>query len=52
GSSRQAAGDEVEQTDDGTLNDDDQRDDSEFAMEGIESLNDVSQGEHINVILL
>nr|GFD01756.1 hypothetical protein [Tanacetum cinerariifolium] len=39
GSSGQAAGDEVEQTDDGTLNDDDQRDGSEFAIEGIESLN-------------
>nr|GEY38784.1 hypothetical protein [Tanacetum cinerariifolium] len=42
GSSGQAAGDEVEQTDDGTLNDDDQRDGSEFAIEGIESLNNVS----------
>ncbi|GJQ90014.1 hypothetical protein Tco_0001153 [Tanacetum coccineum] len=52
GSSGQAAGDEVEQTDDGTLDDDDHRDGSEFAMEGIENLNDVSQGDHINVIPL
>ncbi|GJU06532.1 hypothetical protein Tco_1122962 [Tanacetum coccineum] len=52
GSSGQAAGDEVKQTDDGTLDDDDQRDGLKFAMEGIDSLNDVSQGEHINVILL
>ncbi|GKB75354.1 hypothetical protein Tco_0942249, partial [Tanacetum coccineum] len=51
GSSGQAAGDEVEQTDDGTLNDD-QLDGLEFAMEGIESLTDVNQGEHINVIPL
>ncbi|GKC13285.1 hypothetical protein Tco_1010067 [Tanacetum coccineum] len=43
GSSGQAAGDEVEQTDDGTLDDDDQRDGSEFAMEDIGNLNDVSQ---------
>ncbi|GJY30396.1 hypothetical protein Tco_0413891 [Tanacetum coccineum] len=42
GSSEQAAGDEVEQTDDGTLDDDDQRDGPEFAMEGNESLHDVS----------
>nr|GEU50681.1 hypothetical protein [Tanacetum cinerariifolium] len=35
GSSGQAAGDEVEQTDDGTLDDHDQRDGSEFAMEGV-----------------
>nr|GFB81789.1 hypothetical protein [Tanacetum cinerariifolium] len=42
GSSGQSAGDEVEQTDDGTLNDDDQRDGSEFAIEGIESVNNVS----------
>ncbi|GKB61257.1 hypothetical protein Tco_0917443, partial [Tanacetum coccineum] len=41
GSSGQAAGDEFEQTDDGTFDDDDQRDGSEFAMEGIESLNDI-----------
>ncbi|GJY95533.1 hypothetical protein Tco_0511894 [Tanacetum coccineum] len=52
GSSRLAARDEVEQTDDGTLDDDDQRDGSEFAMEDIGNLNDVSQGEHINVIPL
>ncbi|GKA35861.1 hypothetical protein Tco_0722352, partial [Tanacetum coccineum] len=44
GSSRLAAGDEVKQTDDGTLDDDDQRDGSEFAMEDIRNLNDVSQG--------
>ncbi|GJV42101.1 hypothetical protein Tco_1420541 [Tanacetum coccineum] len=35
GSSGQAAGNEVEQTDDGTLDDDDQRDGSEFAMDGV-----------------
>ncbi|GJY09368.1 RNA-directed DNA polymerase, eukaryota [Tanacetum coccineum] len=52
GSSGLAAGDEVKQTDDGTLDDDDQRDGSEFAMEDIGNLNDVSQGEHINVIPL
>ncbi|GJX48420.1 hypothetical protein Tco_0273610 [Tanacetum coccineum] len=52
GSSGQAAEDGVEQADDGTLNDNDQYDDAEFAMEGIENLNDVSQGEHINVIPL
>ncbi|GKB11325.1 hypothetical protein Tco_0845248 [Tanacetum coccineum] len=52
GSSGQAAGDEVEQADDCTLDDDDQHDDSEFVTEGIKSLNDVSQGEHINVIPL
>nr|GEX94192.1 hypothetical protein [Tanacetum cinerariifolium] len=51
--SGQAVGDEVKQTNDGTLDDDDdQRDGSKFAMEGIECLNDVSQGEHINVIPL
>nr|GEX14824.1 hypothetical protein [Tanacetum cinerariifolium] len=47
GSSGQAAGDEVEQTNDGTLDDDDQRDGSEFAMEGIENLNDVSQDKEV-----
>ncbi|GJV84387.1 hypothetical protein Tco_1524285 [Tanacetum coccineum] len=52
GSSEQAARDEVEQTDDGTLDDDDQRDGPEFAMEGNESLHDVSPGEPINVIPL
>nr|GEU63896.1 hypothetical protein [Tanacetum cinerariifolium] len=46
------AGDEVEQTDDGTLDDDDQHDSLEFAMEDIGNLSDVSQGEHINVIPL
>ncbi|GJZ09782.1 hypothetical protein Tco_0544065 [Tanacetum coccineum] len=45
GFSEQAARDEVEQTDDGTLDDDDQRDGPEFAMEGNESLHD--DGEHI-----
>ncbi|GJV84386.1 hypothetical protein Tco_1524284 [Tanacetum coccineum] len=43
-SSGHASRDEVEQTDDGTLDDDDQRDGPEFAMEGNESLNDVSPG--------
>ncbi|GJR17114.1 hypothetical protein Tco_0965641 [Tanacetum coccineum] len=52
GSSGLAAGDGVEQTDDGTLDDDDQRDGSESAMENVENLNDVGQGEHINVIPL
>ncbi|GKG04480.1 hypothetical protein Tco_0314867, partial [Tanacetum coccineum] len=52
GSSGLAAGDGVEQTDDGTLDDDDRRDGSESAMEDVENLNDVSQGEHINVIPL
>ncbi|GKB79003.1 hypothetical protein Tco_0945898, partial [Tanacetum coccineum] len=52
GSSRQAAGGGVEQVDDGTLDDGDQGDDTEFAAEDIESFNDVSQGEHINVIPL
>ncbi|GJS03232.1 malonyl-coenzyme A:anthocyanin 3-O-glucoside-6''-O-malonyltransferase-like protein [Tanacetum coccineum] len=52
GSSGLAAGDEVEQTDDGTLNDDGQRDGSEFAREDVWNLNDVGQGEHINVIPL
>ncbi|GJZ98860.1 hypothetical protein Tco_0671313 [Tanacetum coccineum] len=44
GSSGLAAGDGVEQTDDGILDDDGQRDRSEFAMEDIGNLNDVSQG--------
>ncbi|GJU08185.1 hypothetical protein Tco_1124615 [Tanacetum coccineum] len=52
GSSGLAARDGVEQTDDGTLDDDGQRDGSESAMEDVENLNDVGQGEHINVILL
>ncbi|GJX90156.1 pectinesterase inhibitor 9-like protein [Tanacetum coccineum] len=52
GSSGLAVGDGVEQTDDGTLDDDDQRDGSESAMEDVENLNDVGQGEHINVIPL
>ncbi|GKA51266.1 hypothetical protein Tco_0744462 [Tanacetum coccineum] len=47
GSSGQAAGDEVEQTDDGTLDDDDQRDGSEFDMEDIGNLNDVSQDKEV-----
>ncbi|GKC10299.1 hypothetical protein Tco_1007081 [Tanacetum coccineum] len=45
-----AAGDGVEQTDGGTLDDDDQCDGSESAMEDVENLNDVGQGDHINVI--
>ncbi|GJY96285.1 hypothetical protein Tco_0512646, partial [Tanacetum coccineum] len=52
GSSGLAAGDEVEQTDDGTLDDDDQRDGLEFAVEDVGNLNDVDQCEHINVIPL
>ncbi|GJR12086.1 hypothetical protein Tco_0794738 [Tanacetum coccineum] len=44
GSSGLAAGDEVGHTDDGALDDGDQRDGSEFAMEDIENLNDVNQG--------
>ncbi|GKA25011.1 hypothetical protein Tco_0711044 [Tanacetum coccineum] len=52
GFSGHAAGCGVEQVDDDTLDDGDQRDDTEFVMEDIESLNDVSQGEHINVIPL
>ncbi|GKB94473.1 hypothetical protein Tco_0980610 [Tanacetum coccineum] len=48
GSSGQSAIDGVEQVDDGTLgDDDDQHDDTEFAMEGIESLNDVSQDKEV-----
>ncbi|GJX23548.1 hypothetical protein Tco_0227993 [Tanacetum coccineum] len=52
GSSGLAAGDEVEQTDDGTLDDDDQRDGLEFVVEDVGNLNDVGQGKHINVIPL
>nr|GFC80907.1 hypothetical protein [Tanacetum cinerariifolium] len=52
GSSGHTAKGRVEQVDDGTLNDGDQGDDTEFAAEDIESFNDVSQGEHINVIPL
>ncbi|GKA31375.1 hypothetical protein Tco_0717680, partial [Tanacetum coccineum] len=51
-SSRQSAGDGVEQADDGSLDDDDQHDYPEFATEDIKSLNDASQGEHINIIPL
>ncbi|GJU67851.1 hypothetical protein Tco_1254110 [Tanacetum coccineum] len=51
GSSGQAVGYEVEQTDDGTLDDDNQRDGLEFAMEGIE-LNDVNQDVTYPPILL
>ncbi|GJY45222.1 hypothetical protein Tco_0433435 [Tanacetum coccineum] len=43
-SSVHAAIGELEQTDDGNLDDDDQRDGPEFAMEGNESLTDVSIG--------
>ncbi|GKB80277.1 hypothetical protein Tco_0947172 [Tanacetum coccineum] len=52
GSSGLAAGDGVQQNDDGTLDDDGQRDGSEFVMGGVGNLNDVDQGEHINVIPL
>ncbi|GKF36790.1 hypothetical protein Tco_0113548, partial [Tanacetum coccineum] len=52
GSSRLAAGDGIERTDDGTLDDDDQRDGLEFAVEDVGNFNDVGQGEHINVIPL
>nr|GEV02193.1 hypothetical protein [Tanacetum cinerariifolium] len=49
GSSGQAARDGVKQADDGTIDDGDHHDDTEFTMEDIEIPNDVSQGEHINV---
>nr|GEU70957.1 hypothetical protein [Tanacetum cinerariifolium] len=53
GSSGLAAEDGVEQTDDGTLDDDGQCDGSEFAMEDIGNLNDVSQykevGAHVEL---
>ncbi|GKA27238.1 ribonuclease H-like domain-containing protein [Tanacetum coccineum] len=51
-SSRLAARDGVEQIDDGTLDDGGKRDGSEFAIEDIGHIDDVSQGEHINVIPL
>ncbi|GJX07453.1 hypothetical protein Tco_0195385 [Tanacetum coccineum] len=47
GSSGLAAGDGVEQIDDGTLDDDGQRDRSEFATEDIGNLNDVSQEKEV-----
>ncbi|GKF31550.1 hypothetical protein Tco_0101348, partial [Tanacetum coccineum] len=47
GSSGLAAVDGVEQIDDGTLDDDGQRDGSEFAMEDIGDLNDVSQDKEV-----
>ncbi|GJV37602.1 hypothetical protein Tco_1410079 [Tanacetum coccineum] len=47
-----AARDRVKHDDNGTLDDDDQRDGLEFAMEDIESFHNVSPGEHINVIPL
>ncbi|GKE60511.1 hypothetical protein Tco_1510878, partial [Tanacetum coccineum] len=47
GSSGQVAEDEVELVDDGTLNDEYQYDDSEFIMEGIESLNDVNEDKEV-----
>nr|GEV52359.1 hypothetical protein [Tanacetum cinerariifolium] len=47
GSSGLSAEDGVEQTDDGTLGDDGQRDGLEFAMEDIRNLNDVSQDKEI-----
>nr|GEW61443.1 hypothetical protein [Tanacetum cinerariifolium] len=46
-SSGLAAGDEVEQTDDGTIDDDGQGDGSEFAMEDIGNLNVVSQDKEV-----
>ncbi|GJU87878.1 hypothetical protein Tco_1295424 [Tanacetum coccineum] len=47
GSSGLAAEDEVEQTDDGTLDDDDQRDGLEFAVEDVRNLNDVGQDKEV-----
>ncbi|GKD82697.1 hypothetical protein Tco_1349536, partial [Tanacetum coccineum] len=47
GSSRQSAGDGVKQADDGTFDDDDRREDTEFSMEGIENLNDFSQDKEV-----
>ncbi|GJR67461.1 hypothetical protein Tco_0013526 [Tanacetum coccineum] len=47
GSSGLAAEDGVEQIDDGTLDDDGQRDGSEFAMEDIGNLNDVGQDKEV-----
>ncbi|GJV32145.1 hypothetical protein Tco_1392545 [Tanacetum coccineum] len=47
GSSGQVAEDEVELVDDGTLDDEYQYDDSEFIMEGIESLNDVNEDKEV-----
>ncbi|GJT91904.1 hypothetical protein Tco_1080749 [Tanacetum coccineum] len=47
GSSGLATGDEVEQTDDGTFNDDGQRDGSEFAMEDVGNLNNVGQDKEV-----
>ncbi|GJX60107.1 hypothetical protein Tco_0291497 [Tanacetum coccineum] len=44
GSTGLAVGDEVEQTDDGTLDDDDQCNGLEFAVEDVGNLNDVGQG--------
>ncbi|GJX87547.1 zinc finger, CCHC-type containing protein [Tanacetum coccineum] len=52
GSSGLAAGDGVKQTDDGILDDDGQCDGLEFSIEDNGNLNDVNQGEHINVIPL
>ncbi|GKE60916.1 hypothetical protein Tco_1511283 [Tanacetum coccineum] len=52
GSSGQAAEDEVDKDDDGTLNDGDQYDHTEFTIEDIDSPKYVNQGEHINVIPL
>ncbi|GJX87550.1 hypothetical protein Tco_0339564 [Tanacetum coccineum] len=52
GSSGLAARDGVKQTDDGILDDDGQCDGLEFSMEDNGNLNDVNQGEHINVIPL
>ncbi|GJV66368.1 hypothetical protein Tco_1477196 [Tanacetum coccineum] len=47
GSSRHAAGCGVEQVDDGTLNNGDQGDDTDFSAKDIESFNDVSQDKEV-----
>ncbi|GKG26985.1 hypothetical protein Tco_0402688, partial [Tanacetum coccineum] len=47
GSSGLATRDEVGQTNDGTLNDDGQRNGSEFAMEDVGNLNDVGQDKEV-----
>ncbi|GJZ06097.1 hypothetical protein Tco_0539890 [Tanacetum coccineum] len=52
GSSGLAARDGVKETNDGILDDDGQCDGPEFSMEDNGNLNDVNQGEHINVIPL
>ncbi|GJV66908.1 hypothetical protein Tco_1482417, partial [Tanacetum coccineum] len=47
GSSGLATGDEVEQTNDGTLDDDDQRDGLKFAGEDVRNLNNVGQDKEV-----